>query len=80
MNFGLYVDDVEGLEITIDGEAFVDAVFEGGEKANFPHEHLNLIRDVEETKPGESVGTGTIKLEPATQYIIKNMETLEVAQ
>ena len=79
MDFGLYVDDKEGIKIDIgEAEAFIDSTFTGGGKANFPHAHLNLVRDVQPSIMGKSVGSGEITLEPSTQYVIINMETLEM--
>lgn len=77
MDFGLNVDDTEGVKITIDGEAFKDSTFEGGKEATLPHDHIRLIRDVKPLIMGDSIGTGEITLEPATQYVIKDMTNLE---
>ena len=79
MDFGLYVDDKKDIKIDIgEAEAFIDSTFTGGTKATLPHEHLSLVRDVDPSILGKSVGTGEITLEPATQYVIINMETLEL--
>lgn len=77
MDCGLYVDDKEGLKITIDGEAFKDSTFLDGTESKIAHEHIRLIRDVTPGILGESVGTGQIELEPCTQYVISGTTNIE---
>lgn len=82
MELGFYVDDINTLTVETDGQIYKDAVFEGGEKANFHHPNINLFRNVRATKEGDYVKPittekgNTAKLEPATQYILKNATTV----